>query len=308
MEIRHIRYFLAVAQEMNFTKAAERLLIAQPPLSRQIRDLEDELGTPLFIREPHKLRLTEEGELFKQYAQQILDLSEKSKEEVRLLHEGLHGTLYLGMVEGNAPYLVSEWIAGFHRLHPRVQYDLWNGNSDDVTMRIRRGLCELALIIAPYNTEELEGIPVYDEPWVAIMSKDHPFASLPGNKITPQQLVQCDLLMPSRQSRMEEITGWFAGLGTAPHVVCRMANTVNAFELAEQNVGVAIFPASQGNISKLGFKGERENVCVREIDHPSIRARYVLVRAKNRTRTRVAGEFIGFVREQLKAGHITEKE
>ena len=80
MELRHIRYFKAVAEEKNFTRAAEKLAIAQPPLSRQIQDLEAELGTQLFIRSPHKVTLTEEGELFLQYASQILDLVHRSEE------------------------------------------------------------------------------------------------------------------------------------------------------------------------------------------------------------------------------------
>ena len=89
MELRHIRYFKAVAEEKNFTRAAEKLAIAQPPLSRQIQDLEEELGTKLFERSPHKVKLTEEGELFLQYASQILDLVNRSEDEVRIRKEGL---------------------------------------------------------------------------------------------------------------------------------------------------------------------------------------------------------------------------
>ena len=93
MELRHIRYFLAVAEEMNFTRAAERLHIAQPPLSRQIQELEAELDAKLFIRKPHALQLTEEGVLFRQYAQQILELVKKSSEDIREMEHGLQGTL-----------------------------------------------------------------------------------------------------------------------------------------------------------------------------------------------------------------------
>ena len=82
MELRHIRYFMAVAEEMNFTKAAEKLNIAQPPLSRQIKDLEEELGTELFERTPHSLHLTEAGILFKQYAAQMLDIENRSKADI----------------------------------------------------------------------------------------------------------------------------------------------------------------------------------------------------------------------------------
>ena len=86
MELRHIRYFKAVAEEKSFTRAAEKMAIAQPPLSRQIQDLEAELGTALFLRSPHKVELTPEGELFLQYASQILDLVNRSEEDVRDLH------------------------------------------------------------------------------------------------------------------------------------------------------------------------------------------------------------------------------
>ena len=128
MELRHIRYFKAVAEEKNFTRAAEKLAIAQPPLSRQIQDLEEELGTELFVRSPHKVTLTEEGELFLQYASQILDLVSKSEEEVREMREGLTGTLYIASVEGCAPRFFAEWISTFRKKHPNVQYNLWNGN------------------------------------------------------------------------------------------------------------------------------------------------------------------------------------
>lgn len=143
MELRHIRYFKAVAEEKNFTRAAEKLAIAQPPLSRQIQDLEEELGTELFVRSPHKVALTEEGELFLQYATQILDLVNKSEEEVKEMKEGLQGTLYIASVEGCAPRLFAEWISAFRKKHPNVQYNLWNGNTDDVNNRVTKGLCEV---------------------------------------------------------------------------------------------------------------------------------------------------------------------
>ena len=148
MELRHIRYFKAVAEEKNFTRAAEKLAIAQPPLSRQIQDLEDELGTKLFERSPHKVKLTEEGELFLQYASQILDLVNRSEEEVRIRKEGLQGTLYIASVEGCGPHLFAHWISEFQKLHPHVQYILWNGNTDDVNNRVAKGLCEVAMITA----------------------------------------------------------------------------------------------------------------------------------------------------------------
>lgn len=118
MELRHIRYFLAVAEEMNFSRAAEKLCIAQPPLSRQIMDLEKELGVILFSRKNHTVSLTDEGVLFKQYAIQVLELVDHSTSEVRELRHGLQGMINLGTVEGNAPRILAEWIAIIPQKHP----------------------------------------------------------------------------------------------------------------------------------------------------------------------------------------------
>ena len=95
MEIRHIHYFIAVAENLSFTKAAQQLMIAQPPLSRQIKDLEDELGAVLFDRSPHGLHITPEGEAFLEYALRIMDLVKKSREHIAEMSKGLQGTISL---------------------------------------------------------------------------------------------------------------------------------------------------------------------------------------------------------------------
>ncbi len=100
-----------------------------------------------------------------QYASQILDLVNRSEEEVRIRKEGLQGTLYIASVEGCGPHLFAHWISEFQKMHPHVQYILWNGNTDDVNNRVAKGLCEVAMITAPFNTEEFHVLEVYDEPW-----------------------------------------------------------------------------------------------------------------------------------------------
>ena len=297
MELRHIRYFLTVAEELNFTKAAEKLAMAQPPLSRQIQDLEAELGAKLFVRKPRALQLTEEGEVFRQYAVRVMELVDKSTEDVRELKKGLQGTLYLASVDGSAPHLLSGWIAGFHKGHPHFQYNLWNGNSDDVTNRIMKGLCDLAVIMEPYNAEGLHGLKVFEEPWVAIMPADHPLAKEPGDSVSLKKLVDYDLIIPSRQSRLQEIEGWFAGIGRVPNVRCRMAHVLNAYELTSQDLGIAIYPAASRSADL--YSGAVRGLRAKRIVEPEVTASYVLIWSKSRPLSHAAREFLTYIRRSV---------
>lgn len=292
MELRHIRYFFIVAEELSFTRAAERLCIAQPPLSRQIQDLEKELGAKLFVRRSKGLQLTSEGVLFKQYARQILSLVDKSVEEIREMQGGIQGTLYLASVEGHGPRLLSEWIAGFRKEYPHVQYSLWNGNSDDVMDRLMNGLCDLAIIMEPYNAEGLHGIRVYQEPWIAMIPPGHPL-SVEGEEIELKELAGCDLIVPSRRSRIQEICRWFDSVGVEPQIRCEMAHMMNVYELTEQGVGIAIFPASAGEVWR------DESIRVKKIVNPSVTASYVLIWNANRQLSHVAQRFIQFVSDSM---------
>lgn len=293
MELRHIRYFLAVASELNFTKAAQKLCIAQPPLSRQIQELEAELGVKLFERRPHALRLTEEGMIFKEYAIQITNLVNKSTEDIKERNHGLQGTLYLASVEGHAPRLYAKWIAAFHEQNPNVQYNLWNGNSDDVVNRVMNGLCDLAIIIEPHNAEGVESMPVYQEPWIAMIPASNPLSQDPSPTISSRELLPYELIIPSRASRLEEINKWF-GDGAKPIIRCSIAHLLSAYELTRLGVGITIYPASAGDIANLS------DVCIKQIIEPASTASYILIWNKYRQLSHVAEEFLHFIsQEQL---------
>lgn len=290
MELRHLRYFLAVCEEMNITKAAEKLMIAQPPLSRQIKDLEDEIGTPLFIRRHHSLQLTEEGVRFRNYANRIVTLADRSVEDIKEMHTGLRGTVYIAEVEGKAPRLAATYISAFSKKYPLVQYSIWNGNSDEVTARVRNGLADLAIIMEPYDPQGLHSEVIYKEPWIAMFSPDHPIASTKGTTIKLEKLADHDLIIPSRGSRLQEISDWFAPLGITPKIKARISNATIAYELCKQNVGVAIYPAAAGDLI------HGENVLIRKITHPQHMASYVLIYPDSHPLSPVADKFIEFIR------------
>ena len=293
MELRHLRYFLTVAEELNFTRAAEKLMIAQPPLSRQIRDLEDELGTPLFIRQHHALQLTEAGQLFRRYAYRIVAMADKSVDDIRLMHRGLQGMLYIAEVEGKAPHLVSGWIAGFAQEYPDVQYSLWNGDSDEVVKRVRAGLCDVAVVMEPFEHHGLHTRKVYHEPWVAIFPDGHPLAGKMDERVYLEELAQYDLIVPAKESRLQTITERFAQMGAEPRVRARISNTLNVYELVEQGMGVAIYPAAAADLIR------DDGLKIREIVNPAMEATYVLIWSAEHVLSPVAEKFIEFIHDTL---------
>ena len=113
MDLRNLRYFVTVAEELNITRAAEKLHMSQPPLSAQLKSLEEELDTVLFVRGKRRLKLTESGQLLYRRAKEILSLAEKTQSEVHSMGEGMRGTISIGLVEGMAPDIAAEWFAGF---------------------------------------------------------------------------------------------------------------------------------------------------------------------------------------------------
>ena len=297
MDLRTLRYFTVVAQERNITRAAENLNMSQPPLSHQIRCLEEELGVQLFVRGKRRLELTDDGALLLRRAKQILELTEKTAQELRERRNQVSGTLYLGMVEGQAPYLAAGWIAGFRKRCPLVHYNLWNGSSDDVLDQLHRGLADLAVIAAPYDIEHLDGFSVGREPWVAIISRSHPLAAVPGAELPLSSLVGQPLIVPRRKSRVEAIRAWFAGIGAEPSILCEMSNYMDAVALAEQNVGISIFPQTTYT--------PNAHVVSKVITQPMKQVEYVLVWERGQhLQTAPVQEFIRYVRDFIEADLI----
>ena len=291
MELRTLRYFTVVARELNITRAAEKLNMSQPPLSNQIKALEEELGVQLFIRGKRHLELTEEGALLLRRAVQMQELADKTRQELASLREGMTGTIYLSMVEGRAPFLAARCIAGFREEFPLVRYNLWNGSSDDVLDRLRKGLADLAVIAAPYDTEHLEGFPVGQEPWAAMLHPDHPLAKEPGDTIPLSSLVGEPLIVPSRKSRIESIRRWFGEIGAEPQILCEMSNYMDAAALSSQGVGVSIFPQTVGVSNGL--------VVSKVVTQPARQAEYILVWNKGQAPTGLTREFIHYVQDCL---------
>ena len=149
MELRVLNYFLAIAREENFTKAANMLHVTQPTLSRQIADLEQELGVKLFVRSNHNIILTEDGMILKRRAQEILSLADKTKRDFLQKDEALSGTISIGSGEFRSTKYLAKIIAEFHKKYPDVKYEIYSGNAGNIRDYIERGLLDLGLMSEP---------------------------------------------------------------------------------------------------------------------------------------------------------------
>ena len=205
MDLKTLSYFVAVAEELNITKAAEKLHMSQPPLSSQIKALERELNTVLFIRGRRSLQLTDSGRLLYRRAKELLSLADKASSEIISMSRGMTGTISIGLVEGSAPNIAAEWIERFAALHPEVKFRIMDGNSDELIGKLRSGIISLAVITAPCDQSLLNSFSVGKEKMTAFMSRDNPLAALPGDTLEFKYLRDQPLIVPTRVAVIDRI-------------------------------------------------------------------------------------------------------
>lgn len=288
MELRTLRYFVTVAEELNITRAAGLLNISQPPLSQQLKNLEEELDTVLFIRGKRRLELTESGKMLYQRAKDILSLSEKTEAEIRSLKAGMTGTVSIGLVEGMAPDIAAEWFSGFLKEHPQVRFRILDGNSDDLIEKMRGGLIGLAVITAPYDQQLLNSFQVGQERMAALMRRDHPLAE--RESLSAEDLLPEPLIVPSRKAHVDTIRRWFRGTGQNPEIICEMDNYLDAAALAGRGVGISIFPQTAYVMN--------DSLIQKEILAPNTAVDYLFVWRKGHQLSLLEETFIDYVKAQ----------
>lgn len=242
MELKMLENFVKIAEYESITKAAAELHMAQPPLTRQLRALEQELGVKLFERDKKRLHITAEGRFFKQQCEQVSELLAKSCEQVRQMQYGISGTVFIGAIETVGTTLLPGWIAGFKQAYPDVKYNLWSANSDDVIERLERGLLDLALIREPFDAGRFDSLHIKNEEWIALVRTGSPLLENAQDALPLNELAAQPLIVPTRRSR--EISGWFASAGLHAEIMCEFAPLMNAVTLVERGLGVAIAPES----------------------------------------------------------------
>lgn len=239
MEIRVLQYFLAVAREESISKAAESLFISQPTLSRQLMDMETQLGKKLFIRGNRKITLTDEGVFLRNRAEEIVSLVEKTELEFSTPDEIISGNIHIGGGETKAMQIIARAVQKFNIDYPNVQYHLYSGNGEDVSDKLDKGLIDFGVFIDPVDISKYDylRIPAKDE-WGVLMRKDSPLAQ--NDTIVPSDLYSLPVIL-SRQSLVKsELSKWLGRDFSHINIVSTYNLVYNASLLVEQGIGYAV--------------------------------------------------------------------
>ncbi|MBP1040857.1 LysR family transcriptional regulator [Vagococcus sp. BWB3-3] len=240
MELRLLRYFWTVAEEKNISKAAKLLAITQPTLSRQIKDLEEQVGLPLFIREFNHLELTEDGLFLKERAEEILALNDQLTLALSdKKNQQLKGSFSVGCVEADNSDTLALMLEELVSDHPQVHFKLVSGTSDDILEKLEKGLLDLAILLEPINTDAYECLPFpRDERWGLLVATN----SLLGKKesIMAADLIGLPLLCSSRQEVQKLLAEWSGMPFETLNVVGTFNLIFNVFALVENQVGAAL--------------------------------------------------------------------
>lgn len=207
MELRVLRYFIEVAREQNITAAAVRLHITQPTLSKQLIDLEGELGKKLFVRGKRKTTLTEDGMFLYRRAQEIVDLADKTEAAFRSTDDAVTGGVSIGCGETEGMEVVIKAMQKLHSEHPDVRFHLYSGNGEDVSERLDNGLVDFGLFVGNTDLDKYDYIrlPASDT-WGLLMRRDSELASL--DRIRPADLAPLPLLCSRQAMLSNELSGW----------------------------------------------------------------------------------------------------
>ncbi len=257
MELRVLRYFLEIAREGNMTKAAERLHVTQPTLSKQIKELELELGKKLFIRGSTNLRLTDEGMLLRKRTEDLISMADKIEREFQTLDEITGGDIYIGCAESYLVKYLARAVSRLNENYANIHYHITSGDTEQVTERLDRGLLDFALIVEPPDLSKYTyfEVPEHDT-WGAIMRKDCPLAK--------KEYIEISDILPypvfcSEQSAKIDLPRWCKEHIDRLNIMATFNLSGNAAVFAREGLGVVL------TFDKLIEISEESDLCFRQI-------------------------------------------
>ncbi len=295
MELRVLRYFLGVAREGSMTGAARTLHVTQPTLSRQLQELEEELGQKLFIRGSHSVTLTPEGMLLRKRAEEILDMVHKTESEFSSMGEIVSGDIYIGGGETEAMRQIARVIRELREDYPEIRFHIFSGNAEDVMERLDKGMLDFGVLIQPVNIAKYNFVNLPDKDvWGVAMRKDSPLAR--KKSITRQELLDvpliCSRQVVQRLSQRNEYSEWFGEDGARLNIAATYNLIYNAALMVEEGIGYAI------TLDKLVNVTEHSDLCFRPLT-PRVESGLNVVWKKYQVFSAAAELFLERIREKF---------
>lgn len=291
MDIRVLQYFLAVAREESITKAADTLRMTQPPLSRQLKDLEEELGKQLLIRGSKKVTLTEDGMLLRKRAEELVDLMEKTKSELTSSSENINGEIYIGCGETEAISFFAEAAQKLQKKYPLIHYHIYSGDADRVMEKLDKGLIDFGLFVAFKNLSKYNYIqlPIKDT-WGVLMRKDSPLAK--KETILAEDLYDKPLILSHQASVNSEMFDWLKTDISKLNVVATYDLVYNASQFVKKGFGYVIA------LDKIINTTGESNICFKPF-FPTLEAKLCIVWKKYQILSRASNLFLKQLQEEL---------
>ena len=259
MELRVLRYFLAVAREGSVTGAANFLHVTQPTLSRQIKELEEELGTKLFVRHSHSVSLTPDGMRLRKRAEEVVDMIEKTEAEFAVKEESVEGDVHIGAGETRVMRHVAEVVRELRKDYPNIHIHLYSGNLEDVAERLDKGLLDFGVLIQPADLSKYDYVNLPEKDvWGVVTRKDSPLAA--RQAITRQEPLILSRQAIRRTSAKNEFIEWFKDDFEKLDVVATLNLVYNAALLAESGVGHVV------TLDGLVNTSEQSQLCFRFLE------------------------------------------
>ena len=288
MEIRVLRYFLAVVREEGINRAAEALHITQPTLSRQLSQLEEEVGVKLFHRGAKKITLTNEGILLRRRAEEILSLVDWTQRELTWQDELVEGRIVIGGGELAAMQVLSEIIERFREKYPLVTFDIFTGNADLVKEQMEKGLIDIGVLLEPVDIEKFEFIRLQGkERWVVLMRPDDPLAE--KEAVNAKDLENMPLILPRRTNVQNELSNWLGDFFQEQQVLFTSNLTTNSAIIVQR--GLAYSLVIEGAIPFW----DKEKIAYRPLS-PELTANSVLAWKRQQPFSLAATKFIEYMK------------
>lgn len=284
MELRVLQYFLAIAREQSISGAAEFLHISQPTLSRQIKDMEDELGKQLFIRGNRKIELTEEGMLLRRRAEEIINLTKKTEKEIMSADSEISGDVYIGAGETHAIEYVAKAAAILKEKQPNIHYHLSSDDAIDILEQLDKGLIDFGMIIGNIDKVKYNYLllPTKDS-WGVLMKKDDPLAK--KDCIEENDLKTLPLIISRQVSDNHEISSWFTGGLSSCNIISTYNLVYNATYMAAEGNGYVL------TLNHLINTTGDSKLCFRPL-HPSVETQIYIIWKKYQMFSKATEEFL----------------